>query len=651
MTMQISAISLYGKNGERRDIEFNIGEVNIITGASKKGKSSLLDIVEYCLGSSECTVAEGHIKKTVDWYAVLLQFPDTQVFIARAAPLPGVKSNSSSHFLVEKEITIPNKDELEANTNIDSVMAFLTSKLGVPEQITEVPPDQTRSEISISFKHSKYYLFQGQDEIAAKKFLFHRQAEPHIPQAIKDTMPYFLGAAEDDRLSDLQKLRSLKQDRTRLYKKLNEIESLKGDGLEKGYTLLAEAAEVGLYRDSNLVPSEEELLSIFKEFSRWTPHNGNVEDEIEDPLSKLEQEYRGLNEKKQNIRVKLREAKEYLGVEDHFEDAVKAQELRLQTIGLFKKYDTADGVCPVCNSVHEGPTRIERIITSSLQSLDNKLEGVERSKPRLTTYISTLEDEQKKFAIKIKTTRNSIESIRSENIELSREADEDLRKAHVAGRISLYIDSINWQEDTRPIKQKIKLLEPQIIELEQKLDPEALKERLDTQLSCIAEDMTKWARELKLEHSEYRIRVDQNKLTVVAETPHGLIPLNNMGSGENWVGYHLVAYLAFAKWFIEQNRPVGRFIFLDQPTQVYFPADIANTGSLDEIQKDEDRQAVKSMFKWIFKVVKELSPNLQVIITDHADIDEEWFQDAVRDVKWRGDDALIPDHWYAELEQ
>jgi hypothetical protein len=163
--------------------------------------------------------------------------------------------------------------------------------------------------------------------------------------------------------------------------------------------------------------------------------------------------------------------------------------------------------------------------------------------------------------------------------------------------------------------------------------------------------MTAWARELKLEHSEYRIRMDHNKLTVVSETPHGLIPLNTMGSGENWVGYHLVAYLAFAKWFINQKRPVGRFIFLDQPTQVYFPSDIAVTGNLDEIQKDEDRQAVKSMFQWIFKVVKELSPDLQVIITDHADIDEEWFQASIRDVKWRGDAALIPEHWYTELEK
>jgi hypothetical protein len=36
-----------------------------------------------------------------------------------------------------------------------------------------------------------------------------------------------------------------------------------------------------------------------------------------------------------------------------------------------------------------------------------------------------------------------------------------------------------------------------------------------------------------------------------------------------------------------------------------------------------------------------LSPNLQVIITDLADIDEEWFQSSIADIKWLGDTALI----------
>lgn len=125
--MQILKISLYGKNGERRDVDLELGKVNIITGASQRGKTSLIHIVEYCLGASECTVAEGHIRQTVDWYSILLQFSDSQVFIARAAPLPGVKANSAAHMLVEKEVDVPEKSELSNSTNIDSVVGFLTN--------------------------------------------------------------------------------------------------------------------------------------------------------------------------------------------------------------------------------------------------------------------------------------------------------------------------------------------------------------------------------------------------------------------------------------------------------------------------------------------------------------------------------------------
>ena len=87
--MQIFKISLYGRNGERRDVNFTPSQVNIITGAGKKGKTSLIDIVEYCLGSSECNVAKSNVFNSVAWYAVLLKFPDTEVFIARAAPVQG----------------------------------------------------------------------------------------------------------------------------------------------------------------------------------------------------------------------------------------------------------------------------------------------------------------------------------------------------------------------------------------------------------------------------------------------------------------------------------------------------------------------------------------------------------------------------------
>ncbi|MEI8633067.1 DUF3732 domain-containing protein [Vibrio sp. PP-XX7] len=111
------------------------------------------------------------------------------------------------------------------------------------------------------------------------------------------------------------------------------------------------------------------------------------------------------------------------------------------------------------------------------------------------------------------------------------------------------------------------------------------------------------------------------------------------------MGYHLVAYIALAKWFIEQNRPVPSFVFFDQPTQVFFPSDNRGQGNLSDIEKDEDREAVINMFKWLTNISKELAPNLQIIVTDHADIDEPWFQDRPVQPKWRGQYALIPHEW------
>ncbi|UWF48376.1 DUF3732 domain-containing protein [Pseudomonas sp. N3-W] len=649
MTMQILQISVYGKNGERRDVKFKPSRVNIITGASKKGKSSLLDIVEYCLGSSECNIAEGFIRKTVDWYAILLQFSDTQVFIARAAPLPGQNSSTSSHLIVEREITVPEKSELKGSTNIDSVVLYLTQKLGVPEQETEVPAGQTRSSISVGFKHSRFYLFQSQDEIAAKKILFHRQSEPHIPQAIKDTIPYFLGAAEDDRLQDLASLRNLKQEKVKLAKKIYEIESLKGDGLQKGYLLLAEAANTGLYDGRNLIPSESELLESLTRISNWTPQAIPAEDSDDDLTIALEREYQRLTNEKREVRYRLRSAADFANSENGFEHEAGEQKFRLQSIGLFKKSAAPQHICPICESQHEARDDAGAIIQHAIADLASKLDGVERNRPRITGYIQSLDTEQSLLADKIKKTRDSIDQIRSRNAEFEGQYDKNLMKSRVAGRVSLYLDGINWADDTGPIKQQIKALEPQIEELEAKLDPDALKERLDAQLSIISEDMTRWARELGLEHSEHPIRLDVQKLTVVAETPHGRTPLYRMGSGENWVGYHLVTYLALAKWFIKENRPVGRFIFFDQPTQVYFPSDKAVSGKIEEIESDEDRRAVKKMFEWLFKVVEvELGGDLQIIVTDHADIEEDWYQSAIADVKWRGDTALIPKHWYTE---
>ena len=74
--MQLLAIALYSRSGEREVVDFVPGALNIVTGESKTGKSALLAIVDFCLGRTSFTVPAGPIEKSVAWYGSLWQLTD-----------------------------------------------------------------------------------------------------------------------------------------------------------------------------------------------------------------------------------------------------------------------------------------------------------------------------------------------------------------------------------------------------------------------------------------------------------------------------------------------------------------------------------------------------------------------------------------------
>ena len=53
------------------------------------------------------------------------------------------------------------------------------------------------------------------------------------------------------------------------------------------------------------------------------------------------------------------------------------------------------------------------------------------------------------------------------------------------------------------------------------------------------------------------------------------------------------------------------------------------------------------MYSLIQEVVTSLGGRMQVIVTDHANIDEPWFQESIAE-RWREGVALIPDSWIGD---
>lgn len=178
--------------------------------------------------------------------------------------------------------------------------------------------------------------------------------------------------------------------------------------------------------------------------------------------------------------------------------------------------------------------------------------------------------------------------------------------------------------------------------MEAELNDDEDREQLTSRLLMVGRDMTAYADQLSLEHSEGNVRLDLARLTVVADTERGPIPLERIGSAANWIGYHLATHLALHRYFTRQGRPVPRFLLLDQPTQAHYPSEVSKQSGIPD--NDADRVAVNRMFRLLYDITEELAPRFQIIVCDHANLSYQWFQDSVVQ-NWRDGVKLIPQDW------
>lgn len=171
--MQIKNIILYKDAEHQRVLPFELGKVNIITGESKSGKTALINIVDYCLGSKECKIADGVIRDNVHWFAITIVFEDKEQYvIARLNPnVRGVNTITEIFLLKVNDEEIPNFTSLHNNSNISALKLFLTRKLGIAENL-QISDNNSRPPLEVNFGHSRLYSFQPQTLIAQQDYLF-----------------------------------------------------------------------------------------------------------------------------------------------------------------------------------------------------------------------------------------------------------------------------------------------------------------------------------------------------------------------------------------------------------------------------------------------------------------------------------------------
>lgn len=384
--MQIQKIVLYGNNGDKRILNLKLGQLNIISGKSKTGKSVIGDIIDYCFGGSSCNIAVGVVRDTTAWYGLLLEHNGELIFVARQNPPAGQASTGKCCYQFGVS-DVPNNVELAAPVDVTGLEKLLSQKIGISQNLFTPPEEQSRQPLSANIRHTMFYCIQGQDEIAAQKILFHKQSEPYVPQAIKDTLPYFLGIVNEHNLELAEERTRLKRECLIIQRSIDEVQQLQGNGLERATTLIEEAKSVGLISNNITIDINDYLSvrAILKEACQWNPVY--VENNGLDRISYLQTQIQKDQIVLENCEIDIKNAKEFLNENSGYSVEIDHQISRLQSIGLFDAIDFSENHCPLCSAELSQPLPCAVDIQNAVKRLSENLSSAKRDQPQINSYI------------------------------------------------------------------------------------------------------------------------------------------------------------------------------------------------------------------------------------------------------------------------
>jgi hypothetical protein len=647
MTWRIKSLVLYQRDGEdRRQLNFRLHGVNVITGNSQTGKSAVLDILNYVLMSGSCPIPKGIIRQAVSHVGGHFVGAEAEMLVLRPLPTPGSKVSTQAWYALGTDLEFPNEiPDLTANRDVvRDVLSSFTGIAGAPVLSNPKEPWETvLAEASI--RHAAPLIMQPQDVIANRHVSVPGLNSENYRRHMLDALPFLLGIEDAEMLRARARLREAKGTLRALKMKGKERKQLRAKSFARGHRLWLEAQATGLL-DGPTPESVPELLAVLRNlhvdeamrFDRATavPNIGQLETDEAAARKAL-----------QEIRKRIRSLHDLERSAEAHRDVISRQINKLSVSELLPTVEETE-TCPICESGSFDPAQYNEQLEDMLSSLQEvrsvplRVDAKARkARIRMEEELVPLEEEHEAARNRL---REAVAAIEKNANYLAREREMD----RLLGRIAEYIRTIDvggMEGD----EEEIDLLVTEIEELQNMLN--SLKVRRGKVQDRINEKMTALARRLEVEFQDGNAAISIEDLSIrvqIDPETDEMTSLAEIGSGANWVCYHLAGILALHDHLARNDCPVPRTLLIDQPSQAWFPETLRITDQDGELvpKNEEDTNRVRE----IYLLLGEMAANnefSQIIVMDHAKFGHAWFQDMIQ-YEWRRGEKLVPEHWISE---
>jgi hypothetical protein len=234
-------------------LTFTSGAVNVISGASKTGKSAVIPIIDYCLGADKCAIPVGGIRENCAWFGIVVETVEGQKLLARREP--GDQQKTGDMVLLDgPEVEVPYQID-EKNTNVDAVKDTL-NRLARLTKLEFEPSTESGFKSRPSFRDLMAFTFQPQNIVANPDVMFFKADTTEHREKLKTIFPYILGAVTANVLQARFELDRLNRMLRRKEIQLRAIVSANSAWQLEAQGWVRQAIELGLLAADETIPAD-----------------------------------------------------------------------------------------------------------------------------------------------------------------------------------------------------------------------------------------------------------------------------------------------------------------------------------------------------------------------------------------------------------
>ncbi|WP_239617325.1 DUF3732 domain-containing protein [Cohnella mopanensis] len=654
MNIKIQHLILWPKDHEKKEriLSFDLKKINILTGDSQKGKSSIIPIIDYCLGSSKCTIPVGLIREKTEWFGVILRIENTEMLIARKEP--GQNNQSTAVFIKEGIFDIEKLPRPSAENDVEYLKNKLNEIVQLPYLTLTNEQDADSSKKRASFRDFSAFQFQPQHIVANPYTLFYKADTANNQERLRNIFPLVIGAIDKKTLLLRQELKEIELEYAKKEREYNEIKKMNENWFYQLKSYYLRAREYGLIPESqdyiNEWSTEKYLYALKMVFDNSNYRKIVLQEEATsnaiNELQEITNEEIIIARDIGNQRLKLSKLRKLFESEKQYHDSIGVQRNRLEPVGWFLNTVTPNETCILCGSQNSSAydelqklSDYAKVLSEVSNDANNSFDMLDREIVRVRNKLKELEENLNR----IRRLKDALEN-QSESLRNARQTENEIFR--FIGRLENSLENYKLIHEDDSLLQELIELDARIRKLRIEVDTKGIDAKIKSIINLISKSISFYADKLGVEDSEIPVQLDIKNLTVKRNTGKREDYLWEIGSGANWMGFHVSTMLALHDHFTSLLwNPVSQFLVFDQPSQVYFPDKLGK----ERDYKSEDIIRVQKIFSALQTHIKLRQYATQIIVIEHAD-EDAWGlpKEEIHIVaRWRNNtsDALIPKEW------